>query len=79
MIIKSVFDKVPFLYIIKTVLFFLFRLGLGKKRLSILYKYISSSLFTEHSDITHLEAAMEWLKHAQDADKGDRGVSSGFF
>ena len=77
--IISVFDKIPFSYQVKTALLFLWRFGVGKHQLSLLYKYISPSLFSENNDTIHLVAAMNWLKHAQDFDEIDKGVSCVFY
>jgi hypothetical protein len=44
-----------------------------------LYKYITPSLFPESDDLIHLDAAMTWLKRAQDVDPIDRGVSCVFY
>ena len=72
-------EKIPFAFQVKFILLFFWRFGIRKQQLSILYKYISPALFSEHKDIIHLDAAMRWLKHAQDIDPIDRGVSCVFY
>ena len=77
-IIKFV-EKLPLAYQLKSIAFFLWRFGFGKEQISIMYKYITPSLFSENNDLVHLEGAMTWLKHAQDVDSIDRGVSCVFY
>lgn len=72
-------EKIPFSYQVKSIFLFLLRFGVGKEQLRVLYRYISPSLFSENKDEIHLDAAMNWLKHAQDVDSIDRGVSCVFY
>jgi len=75
MTLIKIIEKIPFAYQLKTVVYFITRYGLSAARLRLLYKYITPSLFPEKDDLIHLESAISWLKHAQDIDSADKGVS----
>ena len=79
MISVSILKKIPFIFQVKTLLFFIKRFGIGRQQSKVLYNYLTASLFPERSDRTHLDAAMSWLIHAQDIDSADDGVSAAFF
>jgi len=75
----NILKKLPLIFQAKTLVLFTKRYGIGIEQARILFKYLTASLFPEKSDRTHLDAAMNWLIHAQDVDTIDAGVSAAFY
>jgi hypothetical protein len=76
---RSFVRKMPLFSHARTLIFFIRRVGLNSEKIKILRKYLTASLFSEKSDRIHLDATINWLKHAQDVDPSDNGVSAFFF